>query len=100
MGRFDALTSMDKKPESPQAGLPAYPKASLPESPLEGKPVSGFAGKPESPQARLMSNGKVEKYTTRLEPSVIKQVKQYALAHDMKDYEVVQQAVKEYLTKR
>jgi hypothetical protein len=30
---------------------------------------------------------------------VIKQIKQYAIEHDVKDYEVVQAAIKDYLAK-
>ena len=32
-------------------------------------------------------------------PSVIKQIKQFAIEHDMKDYEVVQSAIKDYLAR-
>jgi hypothetical protein len=40
---------------------------------------------------------KAEKYSTQLDPGIIKQIKQYAIEHDIKDYKVVQTAIKEYL---
>ena len=36
---------------------------------------------------------KVEKYTTHLEPSLIKKVKHYAVEKEIKDYEVVKDAL-------
>jgi len=42
----------------------------------------------------------VEKYTTHLLPSTIKAIKVFAAAHDLKDYEVVQAAISEYLEKQ
>jgi hypothetical protein len=48
--------------------------------------------KPTKPQ--------VEKYTTHLTPETIKAVKRYAFEHDMKDYEVVQQALDLFLKEK
>src|ERR1700730_5924322 len=52
------------------------------------------------PQAHLSTNKspvssleKPEKYTTHLEPSLIKRVKIYATERDMKDYQVVRDAL-------
>lgn len=39
------------------------------------------------------------KYTTHLLPSTIKAVKRWAFEHDMKDYEVVEAAILEFLKK-
>src|SRR5205814_2014162 len=39
----------------------------------------------------------VDKYTTHLYPATIKAVKRYAFEHEMRDYEVVQQAIDTYL---
>ena len=39
----------------------------------------------------------VVKYTTHLRPETIKALKGYAVEHDLKDYEVVQQAIESYL---
>lgn len=60
-----------------------------PTSPQIGKPVSTQVDKPTKPQ--------IEKYTTHLTPATIKAVKWYALEHDLKDYEVVQQALDIFL---
>ena len=53
------------------------------------KTTSGQVDKPVKPL--------VEKYTTHLLPSTIKAIKVFAAAHDLKDYEVVQAAISEYL---
>jgi len=42
----------------------------------------------------------VEKYTTRLEPSLVKRIKIFAAEHDLADYEVVKHAVEEYLARK
>jgi hypothetical protein len=104
-GRFDKLTQLapkppltqrdsTQKPANPQAGKPASPQTIKPASNLAGKPASGLDGKPANPQAGSSSLEQVEKYTTRLEPSLIKKIKHYALEHDIKDYEVVQRAIR------
>lgn len=41
----------------------------------------------------------VEKYTTHLTPATIKAIKSYAFHHEMKDYEVVQQALDLFLSR-
>jgi hypothetical protein len=59
------------------------------------------AKKPTKPQNRLSTNPsptrtgaeKVEKYTTHLEPNLIKKVKHYAVEKEIKDYEVVKNAL-------
>lgn len=53
-----------------------------PTSTQVGKTTSGQVGKTTKPP----------KYTTHLKPETIKAIKQYALDHDMKDYEVAQLA--------
>ena len=54
--------------------------------------------------ARLLNTGvpidEPTKYTTHLLPSTIKAIKVFAAAHDLKDYEVVQAAISEYLEKQ
>jgi hypothetical protein len=54
-----------------------------------GKTTSGQVDKPTKPL--------VDKYTTHLLPATIKAVKRYAFEHDMKDYEVIQQALDQFL---
>ena len=56
------------------------------------KTTSGQVDKPVSPL--------VVKYTTHLLPSTIKAIKVFAAAHDLKDYEVVQVAVSEFLERQ
>ena len=100
MGRFDVLTRLDTKPANPQTGLPVNLQARIPAKPQEGKPASLNVGKPTSPQTRLAVLEQVEKYTTRLEPSLVKRIKIYAAEHDVADYEVVKHAVEEYLARK
>jgi hypothetical protein len=110
MGRYDALTQLDTKslkpiapsdkPANPQEGLPASPQTRLPANPQEGKTAKPLAVIPANPLTRKPLEEVVEKYTTRLKPSIIKQIKHFALEQDIKDYEVVQQAVQEFLAKK
>ncbi len=110
MGRFDALTQLDNQPvyqspspireaipqpEIPKAGKPENPKGRLPDTPKARLPESNLSGNPEILKPRV----KAEKYSTQLAPSVIKQIKQFAIEHDIKDYEVVQSAIKDYLAR-
>ncbi|HLW02695.1 MAG TPA: hypothetical protein VKT82_28835 [Ktedonobacterales bacterium] len=88
------------KPAKPQTHLPESPKEVLPSNLQDVLPAKPQTVKPVNPFTRLPENTHVEKYTTRLEPSLIKQIKQFAVDQDIKDYEVVQQAVKEYLAKK
>ena|ERR1700680_4677437 len=110
MGRFDALTQLDKKtgktpslvekPANPQTVLPETPQVLLPANLQDGKPAKPNVGKPTNLLNRIPAHEVVEKYTTRLLPSLIKEIRVFAAQHDIPDYEVVQQAVKEYLAKR
>lgn len=53
--------------------------------------------KPTSTQVDKPTKPLVEKYTTHLQASTIKALKRFAFEHDMKDYEVMQAAILEYL---
>jgi hypothetical protein len=112
MGRFDALTQLEEKkenkppiPEVPSLSVnisqmqntkkgnesdkkPAKPQALLPASPLTRKPAK--------PPLALELLDKPEKYTTRLEPSLVKKVRLHAIEKDIKDYEVVRMALNQY----
>ena len=120
MGRFDALTQLDNKPvhQSPspiseavqqqtckqtrKAGKPENLKERLPDTLKAGIPESNLSVKHESMKTRKPESTpfvKAEKYSTQLAPSVIKHIKQYAIEHDMKDYEVVQAAIQDYLAR-
>lgn len=123
MGRFDLLTSLEAAPQSPS---PTRDATAHPETPEERKPETLKTGKPETlkegipdiqkprfPESGIAGNPgklksrnpetvpfkKAEKYSTQLDPGVIKQIKQYAIEHDVKDYEVVQLAIKDFLAK-
>jgi hypothetical protein len=114
MGRFDALLQPSKPtpkqieppveipriPENLKAGKPEYLKPSLPESPKTGKPESSISRKPEYLKTRMPESSKAEKYSTQLDTSLIKRVKQYAIENDIKDYEVVQFALEDYLSRK
>ena len=117
MGRFDALTQLEnspvphspsstrkpvRQPETLKAGKPETLKDRLPDSPKAGIPESNLSGNHETLKTRKPESGsvvKAEKYSTQLEPSVIKRIKQYAIEHDIKDYEVVQAAITDYLAR-
>jgi len=60
--------------------------------PQDSKDTNTQDDKTTSPQ--------VVKYTTHLRLDCIKAVKRYAVENDLKDYEVVQQALDEYFTSR
>ena len=100
MGRFDALTTLDTKPAQP-APLPEKIAAVQPTS----KPASMQTSKPVNTQTGLHANlqtGKpaiIEKYSTYLTPACKKGLKRLALETDRKDYEVLIEAVEQYLAK-
>jgi hypothetical protein len=107
MGRFDALTQLDKKTANPQGDKSATIKNRLPPSPqvdMSASTQNNLAAsvqvdKPASGQVDKSANEKAERYTTRLQPSIIKRVKRYAFEHEINDYDVVQNAIREYLEK-
>jgi hypothetical protein len=89
----------DGKTERPQTVLPANLQARLPAYPKEVKPTKPLAVKPANPLDRKPVSETVEKYTTRLVPSMVRRIKIYAAQQDMKDYEVVEKALIEYFEK-
>ena len=60
---------------------------------------SAFFHPSTSPQVDKPTNPQVVKYTTHLTPATIKIIKVYAAQHDMRDYEVVQQALDLFLSR-
>lgn len=106
MGRFDELLNPSKplpiikSPAEITVPKPATLQTNLPENLKSGKPETLLSRKPEIREAGNHGNPKNEKYSTQLQPTLIKQIKQYAIEHDVKDYEVIQQAVNEYLQKK
>lgn len=61
------------------------------------KTTSGEVDKKIKPQVVKSAKPQVVKYTTHLKQETIKELKRYALDKDLKDYEVMQEAVEMYL---
>ncbi len=58
------------------------------------------SGKPENLKTGNQDYLKAVKYSTQLHKDTILRLKQFALVKDVKDYEVVEDAIIEYLDKR
>jgi hypothetical protein len=105
MGRFDALTQIEE-PKKPDPIPVTIPPPNAQQSNTGSKPPHE-AKKPTKPLNRLYTNHsptldgaeKPEKYTTHLEPSLIKKVKLHAVEKEIKDYEVVKKALLFYFDK-
>ena len=65
--------------------------------PQVDKTTSGEVDKDTKPQTVKPVSPRVVKYTTHLKPEVVKDLKRYALENDLKDYEVMQEAISMYL---
>jgi hypothetical protein len=87
-------------PENPKTRKPEIRESGKPETPQSGNQAITKPRKPETPKAGNREAFKAMKYSTQLHPDVIKRLKQYALSNDVKDYEVVQEAITEYLAKK
>jgi hypothetical protein len=85
------ISSQSPIQESQKPPLSAPSKPSLEQQRKEERPENLKTRKPET--ATFV---KATKYSTQLEPHIIKQIKQYAIEHDEKDYEIVQRAIKEF----
>src|SRR5207248_998073 len=99
MADYSQLMNLEKqkKPESLKARKEESLKGSNQESQQSGKPESPTSGNQAIPKTRKPENRKVPKYSTQLEEALQIQVSVYAKLHRMKDYEVVQQAIEDYL---
>jgi len=105
MDNLPSIQRPEKKPESQISGNHEIVNARKEESlkgrkeeiMKSGKPESQISGNPEIVNARKPENRKVPKYSTQLEDELQIQVSVFAKMHRMKDYEVVQLAIKEYL---
>src|SRR5436853_575004 len=113
MGRFDLLTQLDKKPVEPtkKEDLPSstpspVQNTGLPANLQTSKDVSMQTPKPANIQTRLHANpqtGKpviIEKYSTYLTPDCKRGLKRLALETDRKDYEVLIEAIEQYLDRQ
>lgn len=78
------------------------PDAPVPETPQTGKPASGEVGKQGSGQASTSAPSPDErgKYTTILPKALVKAVQRHAFEHELKDYAVVEQALREFLERQ
>lgn len=110
MGRFDILTQLDQKSAVPtkkeNVSSSITQNADLPANMQTRKDVSMQASKPVNPQARLHTNlqtGKpvfLEKYSTYLTPECKRGLKRIAFETDRKDYEVLMEAVEQYMERQ
>ena len=102
MGRYDSLTQLeeklDKKTPPPVVFPPTskQPQTQPPKSDGVKKPANPFTGKSAKLSTSFDSLEKPEKYTTRLEPSLVKKIRLDAVEKDMNDYEVVKTALTQY----
>jgi hypothetical protein len=102
------MTDNNKKPQGTFAKLMSSSPNKVEQEQKSGKPENlktGIqeikeSGKPENLISRKPENMKVVKYSTQLNPDILMRLKQYALAHDVKDYKVLEEAIIEYLDKR
>ena len=97
MDNLPSIQLPDKKPESLNSRKDESPKGRKEEIMKSGKPESPISDNQVIPNARKPENRKVPKYSTQLEEALQIQVSVYAKMHRMKDYEVVKQAIEEYL---
>jgi hypothetical protein len=112
MGRFDALTELEEKQPpaqipagSPVAGVKKHFPTPPPEKSMKQVPKDK-AGKVAPLHTRkraklsmapaLLDTEMVEKYTTHVEPSLVKKIQIEAIEQDINDYDVVRIALKEY----
>jgi hypothetical protein len=102
MGRYDALTQLEEKPEKKtppvvvSSPTSKHPQAQPPKSDGAKKPANPQDRKPANLSTSLGSLEKPEKYTTRLEPSLVKKIRLDAVEKDMNDYDVVKTALTQY----
>lgn len=61
------------------------------------KTTSGQVNQPTKPLKAKTTKPLVVKYTTHLLPGTIKELKRYAFENELKDYQVLQEAVAKYL---
>jgi hypothetical protein len=112
MGRFDALTELDEKPQPVQpleqpSVVPTPPSTVAtplvtPQQPDADKKQRAPLKKPASKQTGKSINAvqrkqdKFDKYSTYLRPGYKKELKLLALERDCKDYELIDEALTLY----
>jgi len=115
MGRFDALTQIEEKPEIKLVKkLPAdaivneleQPPTPLPDTNTRKK-LASTKEKPEIMNSRIHeipsplddTNDKPQKYSTLLYVNSIRKIKLFAATRDIKDYEVIELALTAFFEK-
>lgn len=100
MGRFDALTQLEEKQEQkiPLPVIHSPVSTSQPKKQkhliIEKKPARLQTIKLTNPHHPISTSfERPEKYTTHLEPSLVKKLKLHAAERDMKDYQVIKKAL-------
>ncbi len=106
MGRFDALTQIEetlqKPTPSPVTLSPTSKKKPVPTikpNEVDIKPENLKSRKPENLSTSDGLLEKPEKYSTLLEPSLIKKIKIFSAEREIKDYQVITKALIEYFEK-
>ena len=96
------MTDKSNKPLGTFAKLMSSSTIREEEKQNSGKPENLKTGihQPNENLNRYLENLKAEKYSTQLHKDTILRLKQYALINDVKDYEVVEKAIIEYLEKK
>jgi len=97
MDNLPSIQRPEKKPEILKARKEESPKGRKEEIMKSGIPESPISGNQAIVNARKPDNRKVPKYSTQLEEELQIQVSVFAKMHRLKDYEVVQQAIEDYL---
>jgi hypothetical protein len=105
--------AQDQNPATPQTGNPTNGVAVNPASRDAGKRESGGAGKPSSGEAgntvaqheqgtaiTTRPKDQIIKWTVYARPKTKKAIQRIAFEEDSNDYDIVQQALDEYLAKR
>ena len=97
MNKKDKLKEMLDKRNPLDAKREAVTPVDMYTKPQVDKTTSSKVGKETKPQRVKPTKLRVVKYTTHLKPETVKELKRYALENDLKDYEVMQEAVGLYL---
>jgi len=97
MTKKDKLKEMLDKRNPLDAKREAVTPVDMYTKPQVDKTTSGKVGKDTKPQKVKNTKPQVVKYTTHLTAKVIKEIKRYAIDNDLKDYEVMQEAIEKFL---
>jgi hypothetical protein len=94
-GGGDTPQHIPEKPNPATLSIPSKPDAPTKKTVVEQENMSTNpqTGKPTSPSPTPWLVEKPEKYTTHLEPSLVKQLKLFAVEKDLKDYQVIKNAL-------